>query len=262
MTETQEALLLAVLDHPQHAETIVEWASEPGNLDSLADDDEPEPEPTRLAHAPAGGVTIGGKQFVGGQFIPGEVLDRATPQEKAAVEGKADKPDNPAPSIPGLSEDAQKPDNAGKVRRVVSLVTTAAKAAVGKLSAIASKHAPDVLLEAADFAKITFAGTGTGMDPVKGAVGISANDAALIASHVLGRAALWAKRKLTGNPEARLSHEDHGQPRTTTDNRQTWGRWPTCWLSCSRASARSSAARRRCRSGKMSWSSWPTGSGR
>lgn len=39
-------------------------------------------------HAPAGGVTIGGKEFHGGEFIPGDVLDKATPEERAKVEGK------------------------------------------------------------------------------------------------------------------------------------------------------------------------------
>ena len=43
----------------------------------------------RLAqvHAPKGGVSIGGKQFKGGEFIPGEVLEKATKEEKAAIEG-------------------------------------------------------------------------------------------------------------------------------------------------------------------------------
>lgn len=38
--------------------------------------------------APAGGVTIGGKFYQGGQFIPGDVIDKATAEEKAALEGK------------------------------------------------------------------------------------------------------------------------------------------------------------------------------
>jgi hypothetical protein len=37
-------------------------------------------------HAPKGGVTIAGKQFTGGQFIPAEDLAKATPQEKAKIE--------------------------------------------------------------------------------------------------------------------------------------------------------------------------------
>jgi predicted ABC-type ATPase len=41
----------------------------------------------RFAHAPAGGVTIQGKFFKGGQFIPSEVLEEATAEEIAAVEG-------------------------------------------------------------------------------------------------------------------------------------------------------------------------------
>jgi hypothetical protein len=48
-----------------------------------------EPEPVRLsaAHAPKGGVTVAGKHFVGGEFIPSEVMEKATPEEKAAVSG-------------------------------------------------------------------------------------------------------------------------------------------------------------------------------
>lgn len=42
-------------------------------------------------HAPAGGATINGKEYVGGQFIPAEELAKATPEEKAALEGKAKK---------------------------------------------------------------------------------------------------------------------------------------------------------------------------
>lgn len=39
------------------------------------------------AHAPAGGVTVAGKQFSGGQFIPSDVMEQATPEERARVEG-------------------------------------------------------------------------------------------------------------------------------------------------------------------------------
>ena len=35
------------------------------------------------AHAPTGGVTIAGTHFVGDEFIPGDVLAKATPEEKA-----------------------------------------------------------------------------------------------------------------------------------------------------------------------------------
>lgn len=38
------------------------------------------------AHAPPGGVTVAGKQFKGGQFIPGEVMASASPEERRAVE--------------------------------------------------------------------------------------------------------------------------------------------------------------------------------
>ena len=65
-----------------------------------------------------------------------------------------------------------------------------------------------ILPDAYDASKITFTGAGYAHDSIRDMTGLSANDAILIASHVLGRAALWAKRKITGNPEARLSHDD------------------------------------------------------
>lgn len=37
------------------------------------------------AHAPAGGVTVQGKRYTGGQFIPSEVMANATAEERAAV---------------------------------------------------------------------------------------------------------------------------------------------------------------------------------
>lgn len=39
------------------------------------------------AHAPAGGVTVQGKEYKGGEFIPGEVMAKATTAEKESVEG-------------------------------------------------------------------------------------------------------------------------------------------------------------------------------
>lgn len=45
------------------------------------------------AHAPKGGVTIQGKEYKGGEFIPAEVVESATAEEKAAIEGKG-KPDS------------------------------------------------------------------------------------------------------------------------------------------------------------------------
>lgn len=40
----------------------------------------------KTAKAPAGGITIGGKKFAGGQFIPAEVMSKASPEERQAVE--------------------------------------------------------------------------------------------------------------------------------------------------------------------------------
>lgn len=40
----------------------------------------------KAAHAPVGGVTVGGTRYPGGQFIPGDVMAKATPDERRAVE--------------------------------------------------------------------------------------------------------------------------------------------------------------------------------
>jgi hypothetical protein len=60
----------------------------------------PNPQPTpqpaanpiqlSAAHAPKGGVTIQGVQYTGGQFIPAEVLAKATPEERAKIAGNTD----------------------------------------------------------------------------------------------------------------------------------------------------------------------------
>lgn len=42
-----------------------------------------------ITHAPAGGVTVNGKEFRGGQFIPAEDLKNASPEEKADLKAKA-----------------------------------------------------------------------------------------------------------------------------------------------------------------------------
>lgn len=49
------------------------------------------PLPIRYAarHAPEGGVTIAGTLYPGGEFIPGEVMEKASPAEKVKVEGVA-----------------------------------------------------------------------------------------------------------------------------------------------------------------------------
>lgn len=49
---------------------------------------------TRYAakHAPTGGVTIQGRKFSGGEFIPAGEYDKATPQEKAVIDSKTPPP--------------------------------------------------------------------------------------------------------------------------------------------------------------------------
>lgn len=69
------------------------------------------------AHAPKGGVTVGGTEYTGGQFIPAEVMEQATAAEKAAVEGDR-----------GGGQTAAKPD-AKESRRASKAADVAAQAA-------------------------------------------------------------------------------------------------------------------------------------
>ncbi len=60
-----------------------------------------------VRHAPVGGVTVQGVTYPGGEFIPAEVMAKATPEERAAVEGHGEAagekagPATPAPSARG-----------------------------------------------------------------------------------------------------------------------------------------------------------------
>lgn len=42
-----------------------------------------------VRHAPKGGASVGGQHFRGGEFIPGEVLARATPAERKALDARS-----------------------------------------------------------------------------------------------------------------------------------------------------------------------------
>lgn len=58
-------------------------------------------------HAPKGGVTVAGKEYVGGQFIPKAVLAKATPEEKAALAGKKAMQGERVPSLPAAQDSNQ-----------------------------------------------------------------------------------------------------------------------------------------------------------
>lgn len=58
-----------------------------------------------VRHAPPGGVTVAGKQFRGGQFIPAEVMAEASPEEREAVE-KGESRGKPVPPPSGSSAPA------------------------------------------------------------------------------------------------------------------------------------------------------------
>lgn len=67
---------------------------------------EPEAEQFSVVHAPAGGATVAGKKFKGGEFIPGDVLAKASPAEKAAL--KAGGKEKPAEQSPATAQPKSK----------------------------------------------------------------------------------------------------------------------------------------------------------
>jgi hypothetical protein len=76
----------------ERAELVRLAAEDPEGYERLVDDEvvgmaEDELFAKSAAHAPAGGVTVQGKEYKGGEFIPAEVMERATDEEKAAVGG-------------------------------------------------------------------------------------------------------------------------------------------------------------------------------
>lgn len=82
------------------------WADDPARHVKHAPegfDDGSEPVRYAAAHAPAGGISIGGQQFTGGEFIPGSVMAKATAAEREAVT----KPAKPK-AAPANKEEAPK----------------------------------------------------------------------------------------------------------------------------------------------------------
>lgn len=61
-------------------------------------------------HAPKGGITIGGTDFAGGQFIPGAILAKASPEEKAQLAGKKAASGENVPSMPADGGETSAPE--------------------------------------------------------------------------------------------------------------------------------------------------------
>lgn len=176
----RDAVLIAMLENPEHAEEIAQWASENG-ADSLEESSEHGPPPSP-------GLVFDEEKH---RWVRPESAD-AKPGTEHDLEGLADK----------LPEEAKSPGTWGKIKAFVasagSAIYTGATAIGHKLHDIA----PDVLDVAADYAKIFYAGRGSGRgdtpDPFVDSLGFGANTVAVVASHVLGRASVWLRNKLGG----------------------------------------------------------------
>jgi hypothetical protein len=111
-----------------------------------------------------------------------------------------------------LPDEAASP---GTWKKIKSFISTASKAVYTGATALGHKlHdlAPDILDVAADYAKIFYAGKGSGRgdtpDPFTESMGVGANTIAVVASHLLGRASVWLKKK-TG---ISFANDANGEP--------------------------------------------------
>ena len=178
--EYRDAVLIAMLENPEHAEEIAQWASENG-ADSLEESSEHGPPPS------PGLVFDEGKH----RWVRPESAD-AAPDASHALEGLADK----------LPEEAKSPGTWGKIKSFVASAGSAIYTGAAALGHKLHDIAPDVLDVAADYAKIFYAGRGSGRgdtpDPFVDSLGFGANTVAVVASHVLGRASVWLRNKIGG----------------------------------------------------------------
>lgn len=84
-------------------------------------------------HAPAGGATVGGKHFTGGEFIPGEVMAKASAAERQAVDGKgAARGATTGPAVTKPKAAPSEPKKPAKIRAAAGEMVGARRTGEGK----------------------------------------------------------------------------------------------------------------------------------
>lgn len=190
MTDTEEALLQAILDHPHHAQQIAAWAqANPDALAQLAG----EHTEALLEHGFTGTDRLG-RKWVDGKEVASVKAD--TPADKPPAFDPAEHEELAS----AVGESAKDPSRWGRIKERYGKVRDVVMGTVTHLAAKLGPYAPDVLLEARDFERIT---TQPGSDPISREIGFSANDAIKIASIVLGKAHAW----ITGRGEKKEAIE-------------------------------------------------------
>lgn len=92
-------------------------------------------------HAPAGGVTIGNKTYVGGEFIPGDEVEKASPEEKAQLDVKRSIPEKIKHAPAALKEALSRENIESAADAIVNGVKHPGATAGKALSAAKSKLA-------------------------------------------------------------------------------------------------------------------------
>ena len=176
----RDAVLIAMLEHPEHAEEIAQWASENGE-ESLEESSERGPPPSP-------GLVFDETKH---RWVRPESSD-AKPGVEHALEGLADK----------LPDEAKSPGTWGKIKSFVASAGSAIYTGATKLGNKLHDLAPDILDVAADYSKIFYAGRGDSNqntpDPFMNSLGVGSSTVAVIASHILGRASVWLRNKIGG----------------------------------------------------------------
>lgn len=146
------------------------------------------------ARAPKGGVTIRGVDYPGGKFIPTEIAETLTPEEKAKLDGDGDgaadgQTQSPDVDLDALAAKLPESERTGatweKVKKIATNVGVRVFNVLNTLGAKATILAPEIADTADDWIHLKMAKE---YDPVLAATGIGANTVMVVASHVFSRA--------------------------------------------------------------------------
>lgn len=199
-TQDDVAAILALLGEPEEEEQgdAPEAPEEPAA--SYATEDEPLAYESH--HAPAGGVNINGRQYVGGEFIPADQVEKASPEEKAKLDVKRSLPEK-IKHAPAAIKAALSPEAIGKaVETILSgakhPVATAGKAkdiAKSKLKAIYEKYGP-VGVAAIATAYVSYYAAALAINPAILAIPVPLTPTLLTCAEIIRRTGKKVKEKI------------------------------------------------------------------
>ena len=163
---------------------------------------EDEPLAYESHHAPKGGVNINGRQYVGGEFIPADQVEKASPEEKKQLEVKRSLPEKikhaPAAIKAALSPEAIDKAAAAILDGAKHPVATAGKAkdiAKAKLKSIYEKYGP-VGVAAIATAYVSYYAAALAINPAILAVPVPLTPTLLTCAEIIRRTGKKVREKI------------------------------------------------------------------